>query len=136
AQGHRDVERDRFLEVPDTAVGQRRVDGARMVRRGWLHDIPPATLELGRAAGLIRCADGVEPVPPDAPLEPGVALVSPGPTPGDRAGLPTDRVAGGDGLLDRRLYIDAGDVAAVGNAGSGPARPDPAGRHPGSHQRA
>ena len=76
AQAHPDVPVDRILECLDAAVGHRGVGDPAVVGRGGLHDVPPAHV-VHRAAGLVGRADGVEPVPPDAPLEPGVALVTP-----------------------------------------------------------
>src|SRR4051812_35477907 len=82
-QGHPDRPADRVLERLDATVGHRRVGDARVIGRGGLHDIPPAHV-VHRAAGLVGGPDRVEPVAPDAPLEPGVALVTPGSAPGDR----------------------------------------------------
>src|SRR6516165_5785157 len=86
----------RILDRTDAAVQERRVDNLRVVRRRRLHHEPPMlVVDLGEgvvhAAGLVRAPHRVEPVPPEAPVEPGVALEAPD-APGDGARLPPDGV--------------------------------------------
>ena len=73
AQGHPDLPVDRVLEELDAAVAQRGVEPP-----GWYEEagfmMYHQLWSSMRAAGLVGGPDGVEPVPPDAPLDPGVAL--------------------------------------------------------------